>query len=135
MARKKSKGTELSVFKGREARLNRAILIALARESELTIYDVTKAIKNQKGLRHTKYTNVNRRVKALESQGYIQKAGTRNILSGAKGNLYQLTTKAHVALILNQINIDTLLSQADEQALTAQLAALLFFINSERKGA
>ena len=134
VGRRKRKSGKLSVFKGREAKLNRAILQALIQKSPQIIYDVTKVIRKQKGFRRTKYTNVNRRVKALEQQGYLEKAGSRNTQAGSQGILYQLTTRAHVALFLNQVNPDTFIKEADEDALMAELAALtLFFEKTERK--
>jgi DNA-binding Lrp family transcriptional regulator len=134
MARKKSKGTELSVFKGREAKLNRAILIILVKNSPQIIYDIAKAIRQQKGLTNTKYTNVNRRVKALEKQGFLEKAGCRYTQPGAQGALFQATTRAYVALLLNQINSDRFVKEADENTLMAELATLtLFFEKTAEK--
>lgn len=131
-------GAKLSVFKGREAKLNRAIFQALAEKGSQAIYDMTKEIRRQRGLRHTKYTNVSRRVKALEQQGYLDKAGKRSTQPGSEATLYQLSTRAHVALLLNQISPDTLIEKADEETLTAQLAALILFFekainNAKRK--
>jgi DNA-binding MarR family transcriptional regulator len=124
----KPKNTKLSVFKGREARLNHTIFQTLTQRGPLTIYEIHKQIKTQRGLRHTKYTNISRRVKALEDSGYIYKAGTRNTQAGAQATLYQLTTRAQVALFLNQISPDTFIKEADEDALFAELAALTLFL-------
>jgi len=44
MAPKKCKGTELSVFKGREARLNRAIFQVLSAEAPQAIWDIFKGV-------------------------------------------------------------------------------------------
>jgi DNA-binding MarR family transcriptional regulator len=123
----KPKNTKLSVFKGREARLNHTIFQTLNQRGPLTIYEIHKQIKTQRGLRHTKYTNVSRRVRALEDSGYIDKAGTRNTQAGAQATLYQLTTRAQVALFLSQISPDTFIKEADEDALVAELAALTLF--------
>jgi DNA-binding MarR family transcriptional regulator len=130
----KPKNTKLSVFKGREARLNHTIFQTLTHGVPLTIYEIHRQIKTQRGLRHTKYTNVSRRVKALEDSGYIDKAGTRNTQAGAQATLYQLTTRAQVALFLSQISPDTFIKEADEDTLIAQLAALtLFFEKTSQK--
>jgi DNA-binding MarR family transcriptional regulator len=130
----KPKNTKLSVFKGREARLNHTIFQTLTQRSPLAIYEIHRQIKTQRGLRHTKYTNVSRRVKALEDSGYIDKAGTRNTQAGAQATLYQLTTRAQVALFLSQISPDTFIKEADEDTLIAQLAALtLFFEKTSQK--
>ncbi|MCJ7763096.1 hypothetical protein MUP38_06565 [Candidatus Bathyarchaeota archaeon] len=127
MARKKSKGTELSVFKGREARLNRAIFQILTRESPLVIYDIAQVIRKQKGFKHTKYTNVSRRVKALEQQGYLEQAGSRITQPGPQGTLYQPTTRAHVAFFFNRVSPDKFIKEADEETLMAELATLTLF--------
>ena len=128
MARKKIEGTELNVFKGREAKLNRAIFKTLLQRSPLITYDITKEVRKQKGFRHTKYTNVGRRVKALEQQGYLSMAGSRDTQSGAQGTLYRLTTKAHVAILLNHVSRETFVKQANEEAMMTELAALILFL-------
>jgi DNA-binding MarR family transcriptional regulator len=124
----KPKNTKLSVFKGREARLNHTIFQTLTQNGPLTIYEIHKQIKTQRGLRHTKYTNVSRRVKALEDSDYIYKAGTRNTQAGAQATLYQLTTRAQVALFLDKISRETFLKEADEETLMAELVALTLFL-------
>jgi hypothetical protein len=131
MARKKSKGTVLSVFKGREAKLNRAIFQVLATKDALAIYDVAKAIKNERGMRNTKYTNVNRRIRALTEQGYTEQAGKRETQAGSQALLYRLTTRANVAILLSQINLDKLVKEADEETLVSEMTALvLFYLNA-----
>jgi hypothetical protein len=130
----KPKNTRLSVFKGREARLNHAIFQTLAKNDSLTIYEVHKQIKSLRGFRHTKYTNVNRRVRTLEESGYLEKAGIRSTQAGGQATLYQLATRAHVALLLSQISPDTFTKEADEETLIAELVALtLFFEKTAQK--
>ena len=118
MAQKKCKGTQLSVFKGREAKLNHAILIIIIKISPQTIYDIAKTVRQRKGFTNTKYTNVNRRVKALEKQGFLEKAGYRHALQGTQVTLFQPTTRAYVALFLNQLDLDIFVKEADESTLT-----------------
>lgn len=130
MVRKKGKGTELSVFKGREAKLNRAIFKTLIMKSPQTIYDITKTIKNQRGLGHTKYTNVSRRVRALEQSGFVDKAGVKETQAGTQAILYQLATRTHVAILLDHISPDALIVEADQDALNTMLAALVLFLQS-----
>jgi DNA-binding Lrp family transcriptional regulator len=130
----KPKNTRLSVFKGREARLNHTIFQTLTQRGPLTIYEIHKQIKAQRGLKRTKYTNVSRRVRALEDSGYIDKAGTRNTQAGVQATLYQLTTRAQVALFLSQISPDTFIKEADEETLIAQLAALILFLEKSARG-
>ena len=44
-------GVQLSIFKGREAKLNRTILLTLFQAGPLVVYDITKQVKKRKGLR------------------------------------------------------------------------------------
>lgn len=124
MQRDKRKLGRISVFKGREAKLNHAIFNILALKSPLTIYEASKEIRTLRHLKHTKYTNVNRRVRALEHSGYIEKAGTRKTQAGFKATLYQLSTRGYLALMLNQIDIETILQKADKTTILNLLAAL-----------
>jgi len=115
----------ISVFKGREARLNKAIFHILALKGPLKIYDIHKEVKAQKGLKHTKSTNVLRRIRALEESGYLEKAGTRKTLPGYERVLYKLSSKTYLALLLNKINLDSFIQTADEDTITAMLAAII----------
>ena len=122
MAKGKRKRAELSVFKGREAKLNHAIFQILALKSPLTIYEVCKEVKALKHLKHTRYTNVNRRVRALEQTRYLRKTGTRQTLAGFEASLYELTTRAYAALVFNQINLDRFIKDAEENEILQTLA-------------
>ena len=124
VARRKRKSGKLSVFKGREARLNKAIFHILALKGPLIIYDIHKEVKAKRGLKHTKSTNVLRRIRALEESGYLEKAGTRKTLPGYERVLYKLSSKTYLALLLNKINLDKFIQTADEDTIIATLAAL-----------
>ena len=125
MPKGKDKSGRLSVFKGREARLNRAIFHTLALRSPLTIYEAYKVVKTQKSLKHTKYTNVNRRVGILEEHGYIERVGTRKTQAGFQATLYQLTAKAYLAILLNKVNMDDYIQKASEESALTMLATLI----------
>jgi hypothetical protein len=84
----------LSVFKGREAKINKAIFWILAHESPLTIYEICKKVRTQKSLRYTRYSVVNRRVRSLEELSYIEKAGPKKTRAGFEAQLYQITFRA-----------------------------------------
>jgi len=122
----KAKGGRLSVLKGKEARLNRAIFHILALQSPLITYDIHKEVKAQKGLKHTKYTNVLRRIRALEELGYLEKAGTRKIKTqrGSQATLYQLATRAYLAILLNEVSLDNFVQKAHEGNVETMLVAL-----------
>ena len=127
MAKGKKCGAKLSVFKGREAKLNMAVFHVLALKGPLTAYDLHKEVKAQKSLRHTKYTNVLRRIKALEESGYIEKAGTRKIKTHPhyQTNLYQLTPRAYLAVLVNKTNLDEIIQKASRENILALIAALV----------
>ncbi len=127
LSRKKSKYAKLSVFKGRETKLNHAILIIITQNSPQTIYDIAKTVRQLKGLTNTKYTNVNRRVKALEKQGFLEKAGFKHAIQGIQVTLFQPTTRAYVSLFLNQLDLDIFVKEADESTLIIELATLTLF--------
>lgn len=130
MAKGKRTHGRLSIFKGREAKLNYAVFQAIALKGSQTIYEIFKEVKAQKGLRHTKYTNVNRRVRILEKDGYLEKAGTRKTQAGFQAALYQLTARAYLAILLNKVNLDNFIQNASEQDILAMLAALMLHILS-----
>jgi hypothetical protein len=126
--RLEASGVKLSVFKGREAKLNRAILLALFQSGPLVAYDITKEIKKWKEFRKKKYGNVNRRVRALVEQGYLEIVGCRDTQSGFQGALYQPTVRAKVAFYQSKISRDRFLREANDDALTTELAALALFL-------
>jgi len=104
----------VSVFKGREAKLNRAIFHILALKGPLAIHDVKKEVRKQGVLRRKLYSVINRRVRMLEQQGYVEKAGTRKTLNRSIAVLYQITPRAYLAILLNQTNLDWLIEKASE---------------------
>jgi len=126
VARGKRKGGRLSVFKGREARLNYAIFQILALKGPQTIYDIHKTVKTQRGLRHVRYAGVNKRVRALEESGYIKKVGVKRTKAGFEAAIYGLTAKAYLAILLNSINLDELVTRVDEDTASAILATLMY---------
>jgi len=116
----------LSVFKGREARLNKAIFHTLALKGPQTIYDIHKQVKAQRGLRQTRYANVNKRVRALEESGYTKKTGIRKTRAGFEASIYELRAKGYLSIILNFIDLDDLLKEVDETAASTILADTLY---------
>jgi hypothetical protein len=66
-------------------------------------------------------------VRALEQSGYLEKVGIRDTQAGGQATIYQLTTKAQVAIFLSQISPDTFIKKADEETLIAELATLTLF--------
>ena len=127
MPRARADAARLSVFKGREARLNKAIFQILALKGPQTIYDIHKEVEIRKGLRQTRYANVNKRVRALEESDYIKKIGIKRTKAGFQASIYELTTKAFLSILFNSINLDELLMRVDDataQTILASLATL-----------
>jgi DNA-binding PadR family transcriptional regulator len=114
--RRKRKTGRISVFKGREARLNRAIFHVLALKGPHTIYDIHKTVKTRKRLRHVRYPSVNKRVRSLEETGYIEKIGVKKTKTGSQAIIYDLAARAYLAMLLNSIKLDKLVMQVDEVA-------------------
>jgi DNA-binding PadR family transcriptional regulator len=127
MARKKGKGTELSVFKGREAKLNRAIFQELALEGPQNIYTLHKNLRKIRGFKQVHYGNVNKRTRALEQTGYLKTAKIENTKAGFEAAVYELTARTYLALMLDSISLENLLNRIDEDSATEILATIAGF--------
>ena len=114
MARREGKSGRISVFKGREAKLNRAIFHILALKDPLTIYGIYKEVKTRRQFRRTRYASVNKRVRSLEEAGYVRKIGVKITKAGFKASIYELTARAYLAMRLDSINPEDLLMHVDE---------------------
>lgn len=128
MARHKKNDGKLSVFKGREARLNRAIFQSLALKGPQTIYGIHKELKAQKALRYIRYATVNKRVRLLKESGYINKIGEKKTKAGFEASIYELTARAYLAILLNSINLDKLVKRVDEATASMILAAITYTV-------
>jgi len=107
----------LSIFKGREARLNKAIFWILAKQSPLTIYEIWHKLRDHADFAYIHYHIVNRRVRALEKRGYVGKSGERKTKTGFMAILYQLTARAYLAILLDRISLDSFLEKAQESSI------------------
>jgi Fe2+ or Zn2+ uptake regulation protein len=121
VGRRKDNSGRISVFKGREAKLNRAIFQVLALKSPLTIYDIHKEVKARRGLRRTRYATVNKRVRSLEELQYVKRIGAKKTKAGFEASTYELTARAYLAILLNSINLNELVTQVDEATASALL--------------
>jgi hypothetical protein len=120
----KQRNKRLSVFKGREAKLNHAIFQTLALRGQQTIYDIHKQIRTRKEMKQTHYGNVNRRVRELQNLGYAREAGIKKTKAGFEATEYELTMRAYLALILDSIKLEDALERIDEEIAVEVLAAL-----------
>lgn len=119
-------GVRLSVFKGRTRQLTKAIFWTLARRGPSTAYDIYKEVRKRRRLGHTRYPVVNHRVRMLEELGYVEKIGARRTKVGFKASLYQLKSKAYLAIILDQINLDDFIEEANEAEVLTALGIFSF---------
>jgi len=78
-----------------------------------------------RGLRYTHYGNVNKRVRDLQSKDYVNEARVKNTKAGFEATEYELTAKAHLAIVLDSIILEELLNRIDEDAALRILAALI----------
>jgi DNA-binding Lrp family transcriptional regulator len=124
-------GAKLSVFKGREAKLNRAIFQALAIKGPQTIYDIHKQVRALRRFKYVRYASVNKRVKALEEKQYIKKAGIRKAKTGFQSNLYELMARAYLAMLLNSLDLEEIISQTNEATVLEVLAAITEHLSSD----
>ncbi len=125
MDKKKSKRGRISVFKGREAKLNHAIFHVLALKGPLTIYDIHKEVKTRRRLRHVRYASVKKRVRSLEESGYIKKIGVKKTKAGFKASICELTTRAYLAMLLNSIDLQELIMRVGETVASTILGDII----------
>jgi len=115
----------VSVFTGRDARLNKAIFWILAQQGSLTIYDIWRKLRAQSDFTYIPYNTVNRRVRALEEHGYVEKSGERETKTGFVAKLYQLTARVYLAALLNRTDLDDFIEKASDDRILCALAAFL----------
>ncbi|MCJ7614341.1 hypothetical protein MUO71_06240 [Candidatus Bathyarchaeota archaeon] len=113
MPKRKRETVRLSVFKGREAKLNHAIFQVLTQKSPQTAWDIFSQFTKQKDLSHLKYWVLIRRIKNLYESDYLMKVGETKTMPGTETGLYQLTPRAELAMALDQINLDTFITEAN----------------------
>jgi len=113
----------ISIFTGREARLNKAVFWILAKQSPLTIYDIWQKLRDQKDFAYIHYHIANRRVRALERQDFIQRVGERRTKMGLMAALYQLTARAYLAIVLDKIDLDDFIEKAPDDIVLSVLVA------------
>jgi len=116
--------SKLSIFKGREARLNRIILFIFGRECCLNIWQVYKKIRETRGFQHLRYHVINRRIRDLEQKGFIEVTTIREMPQGQKVKYFQPTSKTYLVFLLDLIDFDQLIQQTNDEDAVTLLAAL-----------
>ncbi len=103
MAKTSGKVTKLKVFSGREAKLNFLVFLILSPEGKLLAsYDIYREVHATKGFRRRGKQNVDRRVKALFLQGWVETEGTRETKPHFLSPIYMLSEKGRAALELSR---------------------------------
>jgi len=125
VGRRKTKSGKLSVFKGKEARLNRAIFQLLALESPQAKWDIFRQFRKRKDLAHVRYSVLIRRMQALQESDYLIKVGERRTRLGSETGLYQLTPRAELAIALDQTNLNKFIREADYHQIITMLNVLV----------
>ncbi len=115
---------QLSVFKGREAKLNHAIILALCLKEPQTTRALFKTIIHIKNLKDTSYATVNKRVRSLETLGYLKKAQTKQ-RPGGLTNYYELHPRAYLIKFFATTSIDELIKQTNDETALVMYATLM----------
>lgn len=79
----------------------------------------------QRDFAYIPYNTVNRRVRALEEHGYIEKSGERKTKAGFAAKLYQLTARAYLAMLLCKIDLDNFVEKAPESSILSAIEAIV----------
>jgi tRNA U38,U39,U40 pseudouridine synthase TruA len=132
MTREQSKGTDLPVFRGTKAKLNRAIFEVL-RVKTLASYDAYLEIRRMKGHRHYKYQVIDRRLKRLYEERWILKNGTKKTKPGTDTPLYELSLRGQTALEMDKTSRSRFLREANDDLLLQMKKLLAEFRESTRK--
>jgi hypothetical protein len=112
----------LSVFTGTKARFNRVIFRVLTQHGPLTISDLRKRIRTLKDYRYTRYPVIYRRVNALQKESFLEVVCPDE--NKKKSLVYGLTARGHLAILLDQMDIDRVLRIADIEKIAAILKVL-----------
>jgi len=72
-----------------------------------------------------RYASINKRVRNLEEEGYLKKAGVRETKAGFEAETYEITFRANLAILLDYVNLDDLCMKVDETMAQTLLAAML----------
>jgi hypothetical protein len=111
------------VFKGREAKLNRAIFHVLHKKSPQTAWQIFSLLSKNKEMKGLTYWTVIRRMKALQKQDHVMVVGKIETMPGTETSLYQLTPRAELTLVLDKLSMDQFLKKADYNRILIALEA------------
>jgi hypothetical protein len=123
VARRKPVTVKLSVFQGKEAKLNRMVFQILAKKSPQTAWKMFKELKKQKDLTKLDYGVLINRINILHESDYLLKVGETKTMPGTETGLYQLTPRAELAMVLDQTDLDKFIKQAEYHNILTALEA------------
>jgi len=121
--RRKRDTVRLSVFKGRKAKLNRAIFQILHQKTPQTAWQIFSLLSKKKNMKALTYWTVIRRIRALQNQDYILVVGEIETMPGTETSLYQLTPRAELAFVLDKLKMDQFLKEAGYDRILIALEA------------
>lgn len=108
MAKNRSR---LDVFKGQERRLNLAIFLVLSLSGPMPALKIYKQIIAQKKLSGTHQGSLYKRLDNLAEEGYLRILPPQ---PGSKAKIYELTNKAYLAIVLDDVSKQELVDKANE---------------------
>ncbi len=108
MAKNRSR---LNVFKGQEKKLNLAIFLVLSLSGPLPALKIYKQIIAQKKLSGTHQGSLYKRLDDLAEDGYLRVLPPQ---LGSKAKVYELTNKAYLAVVLEDVSQQELVDKANE---------------------
>jgi predicted transcriptional regulator len=115
---------KLTVFKGREAKLNRTIFLILGKKEPQTTRALFKAVTQIRSLKNTSYSTVNKRVRNLEELGFLKKVIVKQRLGGIT-NFYELRPKAYLSKFFDSASIEDLIKQTNDKTALIVLGTLI----------
>ena len=80
-------------------------------------------MRGERDFAYIRYHVVNRKVRALERQGYIEKDGKRRTKTGFLVILYPLTARAYLSVLLDRTNLEDFIKKASDTSVLTALAA------------
>ncbi len=120
------------MFRGKAAKLNRAIFQVLTEEKPMAIWDIFKCVTKFKGLKRKRYAVIDVRVKALEAEGYLEVAGERETKQGSKTQLFKLADRGELALVIGPRTIDDIMKELNKETAPMMLKTIRKLPNSPR---
>lgn len=124
MAWDSCRGIAVEPFVGRGAPLSRGIFYVLGLKQPLTTRQIGKNVINIPYFKDTSYSTINKKVRDLEKQGYLNKTQTYQRVGGLT-NYYELTPRANLKTVLDSNRKEELFENKSEEIELMLLAAFI----------